>query len=65
MKFKAAILNKSKSDLIVDDIILNNSLETGQILVKLNYSGLCRSQINEIIVQNFHAIQRTAGNGVS
>lgn len=48
MKFKAAILNKSKSDLIVDDIILNNSLETGQILVKLNYSGLCRSQINEI-----------------
>lgn len=48
MKFKAAILYKTKRSLIVDHIHLNNKLSTGQILVKVNFSGVCRSQINEI-----------------
>lgn len=48
MKFKAAILHKSKQDLIVDDIIFENKLSRGQILVKLEFSGICGSQLNEI-----------------
>jgi len=45
---KAAILNKSKSKLIVDNIKIPKKLLFGQVLVKIKYSGICGSQINEI-----------------
>ena len=45
---KAAILEKSKKPLIVDNIDLPKSLEYGQVHVKLFYSGICGAQINEI-----------------
>ena len=48
MKFKAAILYKSKHDLTVDHVIIKDKLKWGQVLVKINYSGICGSQINEI-----------------
>jgi S-(hydroxymethyl)glutathione dehydrogenase / alcohol dehydrogenase len=44
----AAILQKSSSDLIVDEIALPLNLETGQVLVELISSGLCGAQVNEI-----------------
>jgi S-(hydroxymethyl)glutathione dehydrogenase/alcohol dehydrogenase len=45
---RAAILNKTRSDLIVDEVILPKELQFGQVLVKIKYSGICGSQINEI-----------------
>jgi len=45
---KAAILVKSKNDLIVDDLELPKTLDFGQVLVKIKYSGICGAQINEI-----------------
>ena len=48
MKFKAAILYKSKYDLVVDHIMIKDKLKWGQVLIKINYSGICGSQINEI-----------------
>ncbi|MCG8524780.1 MAG: zinc-binding dehydrogenase [Opitutales bacterium] len=47
MKFKAAILVESKKDLVVDEIS-SRPLEAGQVLVKINCSGICGAQINEI-----------------
>ena len=45
---KAAILVESKKPLIIADIDLPAKLEFGQVLVKIIYSGICGSQINEI-----------------
>ena len=45
---KAAILEKSKKPLVLAEIDLPNSLEYGQVLVKVFYSGICGAQINEI-----------------
>tara|TARA_A100001015_G_C15019442_1_gene727246 strand:+ start:786 stop:1808 length:1023 start_codon:yes stop_codon:yes gene_type:complete len=45
---KAAILVKSKKPLIIDDVKIPSSLEYGQVLVKVCYSGICGAQINEI-----------------
>ena len=45
---KCAILVKSKKPLVIDDVQLNQSLKFGQVLVKIKYSGICGSQINEI-----------------
>jgi len=45
---KAAILVESKKSLIIDDITLPKSLEFGQVLVDVHYSGICGAQINEI-----------------
>lgn len=45
---KSAILVESKKPLIVEDVSLPNQLEFGQVLVKIFYSGICGSQINEI-----------------
>lgn len=45
---KAAILVKSRSNLIVDSIECPDRLLFGQVKVKVLYSGLCGSQINEI-----------------
>lgn len=48
MKFKAAILTRSKQPLEVSEIDLSNKLEYGQVLVKVHFSGICGAQINEI-----------------
>ena len=45
---KAAILVKQDSDLIIDDVELPKILDIGQVLVKLNVSGICGSQLGEI-----------------
>ena len=45
---KAAILVEQKKPLIVDEIHLPDSLELGQVLVKVHYSGICGSQLGEI-----------------
>lgn len=45
--FKAAILEKIKKDLNIKKLKLKNP-QKNQILIKLKYSGVCRSQIMEI-----------------
>jgi len=45
---KSAILVKSRKPLVIDNIELPNDLRFGQVLVKIIYSGICGSQINEI-----------------
>ena len=45
---RAAILVKQNSKLIVDDVELPDELKIGQVLVKINVSGICGSQIGEI-----------------
>ena len=45
---KSAILTESKKPLMIADIELPESLEFGQVLVDLQYSGICGAQINEI-----------------
>jgi Zn-dependent alcohol dehydrogenase len=48
MKTQAAILVTSKQDLVIDEIEINNPLQSGQVLVEINTSGICGAQINEI-----------------
>ena len=45
---KSAILVESKKPLIITDIDLPTKLGFGQVLVRVCYSGICGSQINEI-----------------
>jgi S-(hydroxymethyl)glutathione dehydrogenase / alcohol dehydrogenase len=45
---KAAILAESRKPLIVDDITLPETLDVGQVLVKVLYSTICGAQLNEI-----------------
>ena len=45
---RAAILVKQDSELIIDDVELPRILDIGQVLVKLNISGICGSQLGEI-----------------
>ena len=45
---KSAILVESKKPLVVTEIDLPAKLKFGQVLVKVCYSGICGSQINEI-----------------
>ncbi len=45
---KAAILVESGKPLVLDQVRLPESLEVGQVLVKIFYSGICGAQINEI-----------------
>jgi len=47
-KMKAAILVVSNKPLEVAEISLPEELLAGQVLVKINYSGICGAQINEI-----------------
>ncbi len=44
----AAILSQSRQPLVVDEIALPESLEAGQVLVKVLYTTICGAQINEI-----------------
>jgi Zn-dependent alcohol dehydrogenase len=45
---EAAILQKSNSELVLDEINLPEKLLEGQVLVELITSGICGAQINEI-----------------
>ena len=47
MKFKAAILVESEKPLVLEEIEIN-PLKVGQVLIKLDSSGVCGAQINEI-----------------
>lgn len=47
-KTKAAILVENHKPLIVDEIIFPETLNFGQVLVELAYSGICGAQLNEI-----------------
>ncbi len=47
-KMKAAILVESKKPLEVAEILLPKELCFGQVLVKVQFSGICGAQINEI-----------------
>ena len=44
----AAILVEQNQPLIVDNVELPTSLDYGQVLVEVQYSGLCGSQLGEI-----------------
>jgi S-(hydroxymethyl)glutathione dehydrogenase/alcohol dehydrogenase len=45
---KAAILTELKKPLVVAEVGLPDSLDVGQVLVKIHYSGICGSQLGEI-----------------
>lgn len=45
---KAAILVEQNKPLVIDQIELQQTLEAGQVLVKIHYSGICGSQLGEI-----------------
>ena len=45
---KAAILVESHQPLVIDEVQLPESLDFGQVLVEVHYSGICASQIHEI-----------------
>ena len=45
---KAAILVEQKKPLVIDEVELPKSLDVGQVLVKVKYSGICGSQLGEI-----------------
>jgi len=45
---KAAILVKSKTPLVVEEVIPPDELLPGQVFVEIDYSGICGAQINEI-----------------
>jgi S-(hydroxymethyl)glutathione dehydrogenase/alcohol dehydrogenase len=44
----AAILAETGAPLILDEVELPEHLQAGQVLVKIDYSGICGSQIGEI-----------------
>lgn len=46
--FKAAVLTKLKKELEIINLEIPQKLNYGQILVKMNYSSICGSQIGEI-----------------
>ena len=48
ISFPAAILVKQNQPLIIDEISFEDQLCVGQVLVKLDYSGICGSQLGEI-----------------
>jgi S-(hydroxymethyl)glutathione dehydrogenase/alcohol dehydrogenase len=45
---QAAILTAQKQPLIVEEIELPSSLDVGQVLVEIHFSGICGSQLGEI-----------------
>lgn len=46
--FHAAILERSRSALVVDQVQGPECLQPGQVLVRVQYSGICGAQLNEI-----------------
>jgi len=47
MKTKAAVLYETNEPLQIEELTIHD-LQSGQVLVKIAYSGVCRSQLNEI-----------------
>lgn len=45
---RAAILVEQKQPLVIDEIALPETLDVGQVLVKLHATGICGSQLGEI-----------------
>ena len=45
---KAAILVENHAPLVVADLLMPESLDFGQVHVRIHYSGICGAQINEI-----------------
>ena len=45
---KAAILVEQRKPLVIDYVELPQSLDVGQVLVKVHFSGICGSQLGEI-----------------
>ena len=45
---QAAILVEQRKPLVIDEVQLPQTLEVGQVLVKVHYSGICGSQLGEI-----------------
>lgn len=45
---KAAVLIKQKEDLLIEELIIPELL-SGQVLVKIHSSSICRTQLNEIL----------------
>ena len=45
---KAAVLVEQRKPLVIADVELPQTLEAGQVLVKIHYSGICGSQLGEI-----------------
>jgi S-(hydroxymethyl)glutathione dehydrogenase / alcohol dehydrogenase len=45
---RAAILTEQRAPLVLDEIGLPESLDCGQVLVRVLYSGICGSQLGEI-----------------
>ena len=48
LSFKAAIIKKLNSPLIIDYVNFDGMLLSGQVLVRIKYSGICGSQLGEI-----------------
>ena len=48
IKFRAAILEKINQTLKIEEVIFSGPLKPGQVLVKIQYSGICGKQIEEI-----------------
>lgn len=48
---QAAILTTSGQPLVVDEVQLPDSLDYGQVLVKIHFTGICGSQLGEIDAQ--------------
>ena len=49
LQFNAAIQTKQQLRLKIKKITFNDNLSSGQLLVKIIYSGICGSQIGEIL----------------
>ena len=47
-KAKAAILVESHKSLVIDEVEFPDTLDVGQVLVKILYTSICGAQINEI-----------------
>jgi S-(hydroxymethyl)glutathione dehydrogenase/alcohol dehydrogenase len=47
-RMRAAILVQQRQPLVVDDVELPDALDVGQVLVRIQVSGLCGSQLGEI-----------------
>lgn len=47
-KTRAAILTELRKPLVVDEVSLPTTLDVGQVLVEVHYSGICGSQLGEI-----------------
>lgn len=45
---KAAILVEQRKPLVIDEVELPSTLEVGQVLIKIHFSGICGSQLGEI-----------------